>query len=55
MLFVGGLRALIYVLIAPFDRLRSGALAARAWGKAIGRLKAAFGVNSRHYDPSVTS
>lgn len=50
MLGVSVIRALVYIAIAPVTQGRSCALAARALGKGVGRLKAAFGINSRHYD-----
>ena len=54
MLGVSVIRALGYVAAAPFTRGRSCALAARALGKGVGRLKAAFGIDSRLYQRNAT-
>ncbi len=51
MLVYGILRALVFTILAPFTRLRSVAVAARAIGKGVGRVKAAYGRNSDLYHP----
>ena len=51
MLVVNSIRALAYLLAAPFTRMRTVPLAMRAFGKGVGRVKAALGINSSLYHP----
>ncbi len=44
-----GLSVPVYTLLAVFDRGASLVCAVRAWGFAVGRLRAAVGAHSQHY------